>query len=56
MAQQCRQFFGFNYDNFTHYDPLANGDASEIKDKIISLKDQSDYYRSIAEDYLQTTF
>ncbi len=53
-----RKFFGFNCDNFTHYDPLSNGDCSELKDKIISLKDQweSDYYRSIAEDYLQTTF
>lgn len=53
-----RKFFGFNCDNFAHYDPLSNGDCSELKDKIISLKDQweSDYYRSIAEDYLQTTF
>lgn len=53
-----RQFYGFNCDNFAHYDSLSNGDCSELKDKIISLKDQweSDYYRSIAEDYLQTTF
>lgn len=53
-----RKFFGFNCDNFAHYDPLSNGDCSELKDKIISLKDQweSDYYQSIAEDYLQTTF
>lgn len=53
-----RKFFGFNCDSFAHYDPLSNGDCSELKDKIISLKDQweSDYYRSIAEDYLQTTF
>jgi conjugal transfer pilus assembly protein TraD len=36
---------------------LANGGYTELKDKIISLKDEwsSDYYRSIAEDYLQTT-
>jgi GTPase SAR1 family protein len=53
-----RQFYGFNCDNHAHYDPLSNGDCSELKDKIISLKDQweNDYYRSIAEDYLQTTF
>jgi conjugal transfer pilus assembly protein TraD len=53
-----RQFYGFNCDSCAHYDPLSNGDCSELKDKIISLKDQweNDYYRSIAEDYLQTTF
>lgn len=59
LAERCgRQFYGFNCDEFAHYDSLSNGDCSELKDKIISLKDQweSDYYRSIAEDYLQTTF
>ncbi|OGT41396.1 MAG: hypothetical protein A3F13_05325 [Gammaproteobacteria bacterium RIFCSPHIGHO2_12_FULL_40_19] len=52
-----RRFYGFNCENYNHYDPLSNGDCSELKDKIISLKDEweSDYYRSIAEDYLQTT-
>lgn len=53
-----RKFYGFNSGNYSNYDPLANGDCSELKDKIISLKDQweNDYYQSIAEDYLQTTF
>ena len=53
-----RAFHGFNCGNHHHYDPLAYGGYTELKDKIISLKDQweSDYYRSIAEDYLQTTF
>lgn len=57
-AKQNRPFYGFNCGNYMHYDPLANGGYSELKDKIISLKDQweNDYYRSIAEDYLQTTF
>jgi len=57
-AKQNRPFHGFNCGNYSHYDPLANGGYSELKDKIISLKDQweNDYYRSIAEDYLQTTF
>ena len=52
-----RAFFGFNCGNFLSYDPLANGGYTELKDKIISLKDEwsSDHYRSIAEDYLQTT-
>lgn len=51
-------FFGFNCGDCDHYDPLAKGGYTELKDKIISLKDQweNDYYRSIAEDYLQTTF
>lgn len=51
-------FYGFNCGNFSHYDALAHGGYTELKDKIISLKDQweNDYYRSIAEDYLQTTF
>ena len=52
-----RNFIGFNCGNFLPYDPLADGGYTELKDKIISLKDEwsSDYYRSIAEDYLQTT-
>lgn len=51
-------FYGFNCGNFRHYDPLAHGGYTELKDKVISLKDQwdSDHYRSIAEDYLQTAF
>ncbi len=58
LAEQYdRQFIGFNCGNYLPYDPLANGGFTELKDKIISLKDEwsSDYYRSIAEDYLQTT-
>jgi conjugal transfer pilus assembly protein TraD len=56
--QYQRKFYGFNCDNAAHYDPLAKGGFTELKDKIITLKDEwsSDYYRSIAEDYLQTTF
>jgi type IV secretory pathway TraG/TraD family ATPase VirD4 len=36
---------------------LSQGGYSELKDKIITLKDEweNDYYRTIAEDYLQTT-
>lgn len=53
-----RTFYGFNCANYSHYNCFANGGHTELKDKIISLKDQweSDYYRSIAEDYLQTEF
>lgn len=53
-----RKFFGFNCGNNLSYDSLANGGYTELKDKIICLKDEweNDYYRSIAEDYLQTTF
>lgn len=53
-----REFFGFNCANNRHYDPLTQGGYTELKDKIVCLKDEwsSDYYRSIAEDYLQTTF
>jgi len=56
--EQGRPFFGFNCDENRHYDPLANGGFTELKDKIVCLKDEwsSDYYRSIAEAYLQTTF
>lgn len=59
MAERSgRPFFGFNCDDNRHYDPLANGGFTELKDKIVCLKDEwsSDYYRSIAEAYLQTTF
>ncbi len=53
-----KPFYGFNCENYWHYDPLAHGGHTELKDKIISLKDEweNDYYRSVAEDYLQTTF
>jgi len=53
-----RTFYGFNCGSRHHYDCLAQGGYTELKDKIISLKDtwESDYYRSIAEDYLQTAF
>lgn len=55
--KEGRTFYGFNCADNDHYDPLANGGYTELKDKIISLKDEweNDYYRSIAEDYLQTT-
>lgn len=59
LAQATRRaFYGFNCGPYHHYDCLAQGGYTELKDKIISLKDEwaSDYYRSIAEDYLQTTF
>jgi len=53
-----RSFYGFNCGQYHHYDPLTDGGYTELKDKIISLKDtwENDYYRSISEDYLQTTF
>ncbi len=52
-----KPFFGFNCENKLHYDSLAHGGFTELKDKIICLKDEweNDYYKSIAEDYLQTT-
>ncbi len=59
LANKKKQpFFGFNCGNYWHYDCLHQGGFTELKDKIISLKDQweNDYYRSIAEDYLQTVF
>lgn len=54
--QYGRNFFGFNCGNFHHYNPFSHGDYTEIKDKIITLKDHwdSDYYRTVASDYLQT--
>lgn len=57
-AKYNRQFYGFNCGNYANYDCLSKGGYTELKDKIISLKDQweNDYYRSIAEDYLQAVF
>lgn len=56
-AKHGRVFYGFNCDEFWHYNCLASGGYTELKDKIISLKDrwENDYYRSVAEDYLQTS-
>ncbi len=52
-----RSFYGFNCGNLKSYNALWGRSYTELKDKIMTLKDQweSDYYRSIAEDYLQTT-
>jgi len=51
-------FYTFGCDEFCSYDFLNHGTPTEIKDKIISLKNEddwdSDYYRSQAETYLQT--
>lgn len=51
-------FYGFNCGNYYHYDAFAHGSFTELKDKVICLKDEwsNEYYQSIAEDYLQTTF
>jgi len=53
-----RKFYGFNCGNYSHYDPLSDGGYTELKDKVICLKDEweNDYYKSIAEDYLQAVF
>ena len=52
-------FYGFNCENNLTYDFLNNGTATEIKDKIIGLKNEqdwsSDYYKTQAETYLQTS-
>lgn len=58
-AKACgKPFYGFNCGDYAHYDALSDGGYTELKDKIISLKDEweNDYYRSIAEDYLQAVF
>lgn len=51
-------FYGFNCANNLGYDFLNNGTPTEIKDKIIGLKNEadwdSDYYKTQAETYLQT--
>lgn len=53
-----RPFYGFNGGNNAHYNSLSHGSHTELKDKIICLKDEweNEYYRTIAEDYLQTAF
>lgn len=35
-----RPFSGFNCGNFRHHDSLTHGGYTELKDKVISLKDQ----------------
>lgn len=52
-----KNFNGFNCADFCKYDFLSSGGETELKDKIIALKDwESDYYRSLSEVYLQTVF
>lgn len=54
--QHNRTFYGFNCGDFHSYNPLACGGHTELKDKIMTLKDHwdNDYYRAVASDYLQT--
>jgi hypothetical protein len=51
-------FYSFNCADYMTYDFLNNGTPTEIKDKIIGLKNEkdwdSDYYKTQAETYLQT--
>ncbi len=52
-----REFHGFNCADCCKYDFLSAGGETELKDKIIALKEwESDYYRSLSEVYLQTVF
>ena len=50
-------FYGFNCDNYVNYNPFAVGDYTELKDKIMSIKDDwsSDHYKTLAGSILQTT-
>jgi type IV secretory pathway TraG/TraD family ATPase VirD4 len=51
-----RTFYGFNCGELNSYNPFSHGGYTELKDKIITLKDRwdNDYYRTVASDYLQT--
>ena len=50
-------FYGFNCENNINYNPFATGDYTELKDKIMSIKDDwsSDHYKTLAGSLLQTT-
>lgn len=44
-------------DGLSYYDPYGRGDASRRKDMVISARRwESDYFKNIVEDYLQTAF
>lgn len=51
-------FYGFNCANNLSYDFLNNGSPTMVKDKLMGLKNNtdwsSDYYKTQAETYLQT--
>lgn len=50
-----RPFYSFNAINYDSYNFLTHGTPTELKDKIMSLKDEwsSDHYRSMSSAYLQ---
>lgn len=50
-------YFSMNKDSNVYYNPLVAGDYTSKKDRIITLfDDQNEYYKSIAEGYIQYVF
>lgn len=50
-------YFSMNKDSNVYYNPLVAGDYTSKKDRIITLFDeQNEYYKSIAEGYIQYVF
>ncbi|AVX40781.1 Type IV secretory pathway, VirD4 component, TraG/TraD family ATPase (plasmid) [Carboxydocella thermautotrophica] len=59
LAQKYgRKFYYFSMTGQSHnYNPMVNGDPTELKDKLISISEWTEpHYKAICERYLQTAF
>lgn len=56
MAEAAgREFRSFGAGQVAHYNPLRHGDATELKDKLVSVETWTEpFYKRAAERYLQT--
>jgi hypothetical protein len=56
-SRHDRGFVHWSLSGTTHWNPLARGDASELKDKLVGMEAWSEpHYKRAAERYLQTVF
>ena len=56
-SRHGRGFVRWSLSGDTHWNPLARGDASELKDKLVGMEAWSEpHYKRAAERYLQTVF
>lgn len=55
--EQPFSYFSMSKDSNVYYNPLVAGDYTSKKDRIVTLfDDQNEYYKSIAEGYIQYVF
>lgn len=56
-AARGRRIFRWSFEGPHHWNPLARGDVSELKDKLVGMETWTEpHYKRAAERYVQTVF